>query len=89
MEAVQFPGIGQPVFEGHEVPSGGLSLALLSCVGRVAGFWGLLVIEVPSQNEVIRDEVCLAHFLLELSAVRGEGGRINVDDGKRTLARRL
>jgi hypothetical protein len=39
------------------------------------------MVEVPSQNEMIRDEVCLAHLLPELGAICGEVRRINVNNG--------
>jgi hypothetical protein len=39
------------------------------------------MVEVPSQNEMIRDEVCMAHLLPELGVICGEVRRINVNNG--------
>jgi hypothetical protein len=39
------------------------------------------MIEIPSQNEMLRVEVCLANLLPKLRAIRGEVGRINIYNG--------
>jgi len=39
------------------------------------------MVEVPSQNEMIRDEVCLAHLLPELGAICGEVRCTNINNG--------
>jgi hypothetical protein len=39
------------------------------------------MIEIPSQNEMLRVEVCMADLLPELRAVCGEVGRVNIYNG--------